>query len=391
LDNYKQILAFIRQLYNEPSDPIPLHAPVFRGNEKKYLNDCIDSTFVSYVGKYVSKFEEMTAAYLGVKNAVAVVNGTAGLQIALQIAGVKRGDLVLTQALTFVATANAIVHAGGEPVFIDSEKENLGMSTEKLNDFLKDQCHFSLGSNGRQELIHTTSKCRIAACVPVHIFGHPVKIEEILNICNNYHIVVVEDAAEAIGSTFNGRYMGTFGLLGVLSYNGNKTITTGGGGMIITNDNELAGRAKHLTSTAKIPHAYEFYHDETAYNYRLTNIQAAIGCAQMEQITQVLLAKRELALKYEAFFRKMNISFFTEPQGCQSNYWLNALLFDNRNQRNAFLEYANANNVLARPAWTLMNKLPMYKKCKKTSLENAEWLEDRIVNLPSGVRSCNNF
>ena len=382
MQEFSGIVHFIRSLYNEPIDFIPLHAPVFNGNEKNYLIDCIDTTFVSYVGKYVTQFEEKVAEYLGVKYAIAMVNGTTALQVSLQLAGIQHNNEVLTQALTFVATANAIIHSGGLPVFIDSELDNLGMDPDKLESFLKQNTKNK--NDGR--LYNKITGNRVAACVPVHIFGHPSRIEEIAEICNHWNIPVVEDAAESIGSTKSDKHMGTFGIMGILSFNGNKTITTGGGGMIVTNEPELANRAKHLITTAKIPHPWEFNHDETGYNFRLTNVNAAIGCAQMEQIDQYIVNKRELAEIYANYFREIGISFFTEPQNCRSNYWLNAIILKDRSQRNKFLEYTNNNNVMTRPAWTLLNKLPMYKNCLTTSLENAQWLEDRIVNIPSGVR-----
>jgi len=379
-EKFGQITGFIRSLYPDQY-PVSLHAPIFRGNEKKYLLDCIDTTYVSYVGKYVTQFEEMVAAYIGVKHAVAIVNGTAALQIALQLAGVGHDEEVLTQALTFVATANAIVHAGGQPVFIDSETKNLGMDPDKLDDFLKH--HAELKADG--QVVNKLTGKRIAACVPVHVFGHPVRIGAICQICGQWHIPVVEDAAESIGSTFQGRHMGTFGSMGVLSFNGNKIITTGGGGMIVTNDTELAKRAKHITTTAKVPHPWKFYHDEVGYNFRLPNVNAAIGCAQMEQMDVFLAAKRKLAERYSTFFQKIGIPFFIEKNKCKSNYWLNTIVLGNRDERDLFLQYANENGVMARPAWVLMNKLPMYNKCLSTSLDRAQWLEDRLVNIPSSV------
>jgi perosamine synthetase len=379
-EKFGQITDFIRGLYPD-QNPVPLHAPVFMGNEKNYLLDCIDTTYVSYVGKYVTKFEEMVAGYIGVKHAVAVVNGTAGLQIALQLAGVENGDEVLTQALTFVATANAISHAGGRPVFVDSDLTHLGMDPAKLDDFFK--INAERKSDGR--LIDKITGRRIAACVPVHIFGHPARIDAINQICQHWQIPVVEDATESIGSTYKGKHMGTFGLMGVLSFNGNKIITTGGGGMIVTDDPEFARRAKHVTTTAKVPHPWEFYHDEIGYNYRLTNVNAAIGCAQMEQIDRFIACKRKLAGRYAAFFKDMGLSFFSEQPDCRSNYWLNTLILDNRKERDEFLKYSNANGVMTRPAWTLMNKLPMYEKCLATNLDNAHWLEDRLVNIPSSI------
>jgi len=380
MNRKKEIVEFIRSLYPK-QDNIPLHVPVFLGNEKKYLNDCIDTTFVSYVGKYVARFEEMVVTYLKVKHAVAMVNGTTALQIALQLAGVQREDEVLTQALTFVATANAIIHAGGQPVFIDSDLTHLGMDPEKLDDFLRK--HAKQKSNG--EMINKITGKRIAVCVPVHIFGHPAMIEDIVEICKTWQLPVVEDAAESIGSTYKGKHMGTFGIMGVLSFNGNKIITAGGGGMIVTNDPELAHRAKHITTTAKVPHPWEFYHNEVGYNYRLTNVNAAIGCAQMEQINDFIASKRELARHYAAFFKDIGMPYFTEQPVCRSNYWLNTIILNNRKERDELLKYTNENGVMTRPAWTLLNKLPMYNKCLTTNLDNAQWLEDRLVNVPSSI------
>jgi aminotransferase in exopolysaccharide biosynthesis len=378
---YKSITDYIKTLF-PGKDFIPLHAPVFQGNEKKYLNDCIDTTYVSYVGAYVTRFEEMMCQYTGAKHAVAIVNGTCALQVALQVAGVRPGDEVITQAASFVASANAIVFAQGTPVFIDSDKLTLGMSAEKLEEFLAKNCR--LDDNGNCINI-TTGKC-IKACVPMHVFGHPVHIDKILSICQKYNIVVVEDAAESLGSFFNNQHTGTFGLLGILSFNGNKIVTTGGGGMILTNNEALAKRAKHITTTAKIPHPWEFTHDESGYNFRLTNVNAAIGCAQMERIHEFVENKRELALLYRNFFANINLSFYTEPENCQSNYWLNLLFLKDRAERDEFLKFANDNGVMSRPLWTLMNKLPMFQHCQTTNLDNAQWIEDRGVNIPSGVR-----
>lgn len=381
IDQFGKIVEFIRGLY-PGQDPVPLHAPVFRGNEKKYLADCIDTTYVSYVGKYVTRFEEMVASYLGIKHAVAVVNGTAALQIALQLAGVKRDEEVLTQALTFVATANAIVHAGAQPVFIDSDLTHLGMDPGKLDDFLKNHAERKAGG----AVINRITGKRIAACVPVHIFGHPARIEEIIHVCEQWQIPVVEDAAESIGSTYKDMHMGTFGIMGVLSFNGNKIITTGGGGMIVTNDAELAARAKHITTTAKVLHPWEFFHDEIGYNYRLPNVNAAIGCAQMELMDTYIAKKRELARQYKIFSNSIGIRYFSQQPGCESNYWLNTVFLSNREKRDEFLQYVNKNNISARPAWILMNRLPMYRKNYASNLDNARWLEDRIINLPSGIQ-----
>lgn len=383
---YKEVIDFIKSLYPN-QNPVPLHAPVFLGNEKKYLLDCIDTTFVSYVGKYVTKFEEMTAEFTGAKYAVAVVNGTAALQIALQIAGVKNGDEVITQPLTFVATANAISHCGAKPVFVDVEKDTMSMSPEKLDDWLSKNVKFAKDSNHStiQPFNHLTGR-RLGAIVPMHTFGFPCRINEVIEIATKYNIPVIEDSAESLGSYYNGRHTGTFGLAGILSYNGNKTITTGGGGMIITDKAEFATKAKHITTTAKIPHKWEYVHDEIAYNYRLTNLNAAIGVAQMEEIDKYLANKRETANKYKELFKNTDIVFFNELPITKANFWLNVILLNNVGERNNFLQYTNDNGVMTRPIWRLMNKLEMYKTCQTGNLDNSEWFEERVVNIPSGVR-----
>lgn len=380
---YKSTIDFIKSLYPN-QNPVPLHAPVFRGNEKEYLIDCIDSTFVSYVGKYVIKFEEITAKFTGAKYAVAVVNGTAALQIALQVAGVEQGDEVITQPLTFVATANAISLCGAKPVFIDVDLDTMGMSPEKLNDWLLKNTLFNSSINKQ---INISTNKPITCIVPMHTFGFSCRIEEIIEIANRYNIPVIEDAAESLGSFFKGRHTGTFGLAGILSYNGNKTITTGGGGMIVTNNEEYAKKARHITTTAKLPHKYEYIHDEVAYNYRLTNINAALGVAQMEQIDKYISNKRETACLYKEFFKDTEIKFFNEPKGTKSNFWLNSILFDGYEERNNFLEFTNENGIMTRPIWRMMNKLEMYKNCQVGNLNNTEWLADRIVNIPSGIRT----
>lgn len=377
----QNLINFIRKIYNS-QDFIPLHVPNFLGNEKKYLNECIDTTFVSYVGAFVTKFEEMTRDFTGAGFAVATVSGTTALQIALQIAGVKSGDEVITQPLTFAATCNAIVHAGGTPVFVDVDKHTLGMSPEKLFDFLnqtsivKDDGYCYNRSSGR----------RIVACLPVHIFGFPARIDEIIEICHKFNIVVVEDAAESLGSFYKGKHTGTFGKLGILSYNGNKTVTTGGGGMILTDKEELAKRAKHITTTAKKPHPYEFVHDEIGYNFRMPNVNAAIGVAQMEYIDKILENKRQTAMLYKEFCEDNGIDFITEPENTFSNYWLNTIVLKNLDERNEFLKFSNENGVMTRPIWRLMNKLPMFERCQSGNLENSLWYEERVVNLPSSVR-----
>lgn len=375
---FQSIVDFTHLIYGEGF--IPLHRPVFEGNEKQYLIDCIDSNFVSSVGARVTEFEQRMAAFTGAKFAVATVNGTAALHVSLMLAGVQQGDEVLSQALTFIATCNALTYAGAHAVFVDVDRETLGMSPDALRSFLeahvtrKDGQAFNK-QNGR----------RIAACVPMHTFGLPCRIEEIVALCDEYGIPVVEDAAESLGSYVGSRHTGTFGKLATLSFNGNKVITTGGGGMIITDDAELATKAKHLTTTAKIPHPYEFVHDLTGYNYRMPNLNAALGCAQMEELPKFLAIKAEVSRRYGEFFDGQGVAFMRAPAGTTANYWLNAIVLGSLDERNAFLEYSNARDVMVRPIWRLMTRLEMYKDCQHDGLENSRWLEDRVVNLPSSV------
>jgi len=377
---YNAIVKFIREKFNSPEGFIPLHEPRFNGNEKKYLNECIDSTFVSSVGEFVTRFEEMIAKFTGAKHAIAAVNGTAALHIALLLSDVKSEDEVITQALTFIATANAIAYTGAKPVFVDVDRATMGLSPKALEKFLSKNTTIKNGF-----CINNTTGKRIKACVPMHTFGHPCRIDEIIEICKRYNIDVVEDAAESLGSYYEGRHTGTFGKFGTLSFNGNKIITTGGGGMILTNDDELGNLAKHITTTAKVPHRWEFLHDRIGYNYRLTNLAAALGCAQMEQLPNFILQKRKLAVAYSTFFKQLKIQFVTEPRNSLSNYWLNALILTDKIEQNEFLEYMNNNNIMIRPVWQLMNRLEMYKNCQCDSLENTGWLADRLVNIPSSV------
>ena len=378
---FDKIVSFIKDIYKTHNGKIPLHAPVFAGNEKKYMLECVDSTFVSSVGKYVDQFEIMVREYTGAKHAVATVNGTAALHLALLLAGVQRDDEIITQAVTFVATANVITYCGAHPVFLDSDCETLGLSPKALEAFLNQQC---IQKDDGYTYNKTTGR-KVSACLPMHVFGHPVHIDRIQFLCNRYRVAFVEDAAESIGSLFEGKHTGTFGRLGILSFNGNKTITTGGGGMILTDDDELGAKAKHLSTTAKVPHPWEFVHDQTGFNYRLPNINAALGCAQMEQLLGFIEKKRKLADQYKEFFDSIEIPFISEPELCRSNYWLNAIVLADRKKRNAFLEYSNANGVMTRPLWTLMPDLTMYSHCLRDELKNARWLEDRLVCIPSSV------
>ena len=384
VDKYKAFVKFVREIYNESEGFIPLHEPRFRGNEKKYVNDCIDSTFVSSVGKYVNMFEEKIAEYTGAKYAVAAVNGTAALHIALLLSGVKRNDEVITQSLTFVATANAISYTGASPVFVDVDKDTFGLSPQKLSEWLELNVEVKNIGDVKKAVNKDTGKV-VSACVPMHTFGHPCRIDEIIEICDKYNIAVIEDAAESLGSYYKNKHTGTFGKFGTLSFNGNKTITTGGGGMILTDDIHLAKIAKHITTTAKVPHKWEFVHDMRGFNYRLTNIAAALGVAQIEQLPGFIESKRKLAKDYSLFFDNMDINFINEPENARSNYWLNAVLLKDREERDEFLEFTNDNGVMTRPVWELMNRLPVYKSCQTGDLTNSEWLADRIVNIPSNV------
>jgi aminotransferase in exopolysaccharide biosynthesis len=378
--NMQNIVDFIKQTFNT-KEFIPLHEPKFIGNEKKYLNDCIDSTFVSSVGKYVDTFEKEFAKTVGSKYAIATVNGTAALHISLLLADVKRDDEVITQPLTFIATCNAISYIGAQPVFVDVDLDTMGLSPDSLKNFLENNCEIQ-----DNKCINKTTGNIIKACVPMHTFGHPCKIDEIKEICDSWNIALVEDAAESLGSFYKNKHTGTFGKTGAFSFNGNKIITSGGGGVIVTDDEALAKRAKHITTTAKIPHPYEYVHDEIGYNYRLPNINAALLVAQLEQLERFLVLKRDLATQYKDFFADENIDFIEEPKDSKSNYWLQAVLLNDINQRNEFLEVTNKNGVMTRPIWRLMNELEMFKDCQSTTLENAKYLEQRVVNVPSSVR-----
>ena len=365
------------------SGPVALHEPRFAGNEWVYLKECLDSTYVSSVGKFVDRFEADLAAYTGAKHAVVVVNGTAALHVALRLAGVRQDDEVLIPALTFVATACAVVYCGATPHFVDSEESTLGLAPQALREYLQDITEF----RGEHCVNRATGRV-IRAIVPMHTFGHPVDIEGLLAVARDFHLVLVEDAAESLGSTIQGRHTGTFGLMGTLSFNGNKTITTGGGGAILTNDAEIARHAKHITTTAKVPHRWEYEHDEVGYNYRLPNINAALGCAQLEQLSDFLAAKRWLFDRYRAAFAEVpHARIVAEPEGCRSNYWLQTLALDESaaGQRDAILTATNDAGLMTRPAWTLMHRLTPYHTCPRMSLPVADSLERRLINLPSSV------
>lgn len=378
---YSQVTDFVHQLFGT-EETVPLHAPLFIGNEKKYLNECIDTTFVSSVGKFVDRFEEEMAAYTGAKKAVVCVSGTNALHMAMMLVGVERDDEVLTQALTFIATCNAISYIGAHPVFIDVDMETLGLSPKAVKAWLEKNTELKNGV-----CYNKKTGRRVKACIPMHTFGHPVKIDELVQICDEWHLELVEDAAESIGSLYKGQHTGTFGKVGAISFNGNKTITTGGGGMLLFQDEELGKLAKHLTTQAKVPHRWAFVHDHIGYNYRMPNINAALGCAQLENLDRYVENKRETAQIYADFFKNIpDITFFTEPENCRSNYWLNVVMLKDKAAQQEFLEYTNDHGVMTRPVWELMNRLEMFKQCETDGLKNTEWLADRIVNIPSSVR-----
>ena len=376
---FEDVINFIQETY-KTKEFIPLHEPRFIGNEKKYLNECIDSTFVSSVGKFVDEFEVKIANYTGAKYAVATSNGTSALHIALLLSGVKSDDEVITQPLTFVAACNAISYCGAKPLFIDVDKDTLGLSPSALKGFLDKNTIIT-----NQQCINNKTGKVIKACVPMHTFGHPCRIDEIIAICDQYYINVIEDAAESLGSFYKDKHTGTFGQVGVMSFNGNKIITAGGGGCIVTDDEALAKQAKHLTTTAKVTDKWEYNHDMIGYNYRMPNLNAALMVAQLEQIDKFLLNKRVLANAYESFFSGVDIKFTKEPKDSKSNYWLNAIILKDKKQLDLFLYETNSASVMTRPTWVLMNKLSMFKEAQCTDLTNAEWLEERVVNIPSSV------
>lgn len=377
----ENIVNFIKKTFNT-NEFIPLHEPKFLGNEKKYINDCLDSTFVSSVGKYVDRFEEEFAKYVGSKYAIAVVNGTAALHISLLLAGVEKEYEVITQPLTFIATCNAISYLNATPIFVDVDLDTMGMSPKSLEEFLNKNCEIQ-----NNQCINKLTKKVIKACVPMHTFGHACRIYEIKKICAKWNIILVEDAAESLGSFYKNKHTGTFGELGAFSFNGNKIITSGGGGVIVTNNEELAKKAKHLTTTAKVPHPYEYVHDEIGYNYRMPNLNAALLVAQLEQIDKFKENKKELASRYKKFFENIeDINFIKETKDSDSNYWLQAVILKDKSSRDEFLEITNKNSVMTRPIWKLMNELKMFKSCQCSSLKNSKYLEQRIVNIPSSVR-----
>lgn len=376
----KNLATYIRDIY-QTEDFIPLHEPRFDEHEKEFVIKCIDSTFVSSVGKYVDQFETRLADYVGANYAIATSSGTAALHVSLLLAGVERDTEVITQSLSFIATCNAINYCGASPVFVDVSKASFGMSAESLENFLSEHARVDNGQ------CYNSFTCkRISACVPMHTFGHPCEIDKIQSVCERWCIPLVEDAAESLGSTYKGKHTGTFGVAGAISFNGNKIITAGGGGAIVTNDEQLAKRAKHLTTTAKLQHKWAFEHDEIAYNYRMPNINAALLCAQLDKLSTFVANKRATAEIYKAWCGQNSVGFAAEPEFSKSNYWLNAVLLVSYEEQQEFLEYFNAQGVMSRPVWNLLNTLPMFKDCFAMPQNNAQWLADRLVNIPSSVR-----
>ena len=377
---FENIIEFIQRTYQTKED-IPLHAPIFIGNEKKYLIECIDSTFVSSTGKFVDKLEEKIANYTDAKYVIATSSGTSALHTSLLLAAVGDNNEVITQPITFVATCNAINYCGAHPIFIDVDRETMGLSPASLIRFLEENVIIK-----NRQCINIKTGRVIKACLPMHTYGHACRVDEIREICDKYHIFLIEDAAESVGSRYKDKHTGTFGQLGAMSFNGNKIISAGGGGCIITNDKKLAHKAKHLTTTAKVPHKWDFNHDMVGYNYRMPNLNAALLVAQFENLDKFISNKRELASEYETFFKNIDYNFFKEPKECKSNYWLNTIIFKNKSQRDEFLKITNSRGIMTRPVWTLMNKLPMFKNAQCDDLSNSEWLSDRVVNIPSSVR-----
>ena len=376
---FENFIDFVKKIYST-KESIALHEPKFIGNEKKYLNQCVDTTFVSSVGKFVDNFEKKIAKYTGAKYAIATTNGTSALHISLILAGVEQDDEVITQPLNFIASCNAISYCKAKPIFIDVDKDTMGLSPAALKFFLANNTIIK-----NKKCINRKTKKIIKACIPMHSYGHPCRIDEINKILKRHHIFLIEDAAESLGSFYKNKHTGTFGKLGIFSFNGNKIITAGGGGCIITNDKVLAKKAKHLTTTAKVSHKWDFNHDMTGYNYRMPNLNAALLMAQLENLNYFLKNKRKIAKKYEVFFKKNKYNFFKEPKNSKSNYWLNSIILKDKKQQKKFLEETNSNKVMTRPIWKLMNKLPMFKDAQCGYLKNSYWLFERVVNIPSSV------
>lgn len=380
---YKDTVAFIRERFRQPESFIPLHEPYFGGREEELVLDALRSTVVSSVGKYVDQFEELIASFVGSKFAVATNSGSSALHVALKLVGVEPGTEVITQALTFVATANAIAYANAVPVFVDVDRENMGMGADALREFLESNTERAASG----ERVNKRTKRRISACVPMHTFGFPCGIGEICSTCEEFNIPLVEDSAESLGSRTGNQHTGTHGKIGIFSFNGNKTVTCGGGGAIVTNDERIAKLAKHLTTTAKLPHRWEYRHDYVGFNYRMPNLNAALACGQMEQLPLILERKRQLASDYQRFFEPLKPNFISEQAGTTANYWLNTIRLNDRVDRDRFLEETNDQNIMTRPVWEPVCGLKMYRHCETDSLENTWWLAERLANIPSSARN----
>ena len=375
---FNEIINFIRDTY-QTKDTIPLHEPSFNGNEDNYLKQVIESGYVSGIGKFVDHFEDQIRDYTKTSKAVATTNGTSALHASLYLSDVKQDDFVITQSLTFIATCNAIHYLGARPIFIDIDLENLSLCPKSLETWLIQNAEI----NSRGICVEKNTKKFIKAVIPMHTFGHPAKLDELNQIAKRWNLSLIEDAAESLGSFYKDRHTGTIGRFGALSFNGNKIITTGGGGMILCKDQKEGHHMKHITTTAKISHEYEYIYEEHGFNYRLPNVNAAIGCAQMEKLDEFLSSKRKLAASYESFFKDTNITFLKEPVNCRSNYWLNTILVENKEHRDSLLKETNSCGIMTRPVWKLMHKLPMFDRDLRGDLSNSLWAEDRIINLPS--------
>ncbi|MEK5184089.1 LegC family aminotransferase [Solibacillus sp. FSL W7-1324] len=378
-EQWIQFAERVKEMYGK--DFIPLHEPTFNKKEVEYITDCVETGWVSSVGAYVTRFEEDLAKFVGVKRAVAVVNGTAALHIALKVAGVEANDEVLMPSLTFIATANAVSYCQAVPHFIDVHEETLGVDPFKLAVYLQEIAEVRNG-----ELFNKQTNRRIKALIPMHTFGHAVHLDELVALAKKYHLVLVEDAAESLGTYYKGKHTGTFGKVNAMSFNGNKIITTGGGGAILTDDIALAEYAKHLTTTAKVPHKWEYVHDEIGYNYRMPNINAALGCAQLEKMDEFLIQKKQLTSKYDELLKGLNgVKLFKQPTHSDSNYWLQTIILDETLDRDEVLAFLNEHGVMSRPIWQPIHKLQMYKKCPKANLQNTTVLEQTIINIASSV------
>lgn len=384
LKNSELVTAVISAIRHVVGDgPCALHEPIFKGNEHQYVKDCLDSTYVSSIGEYVGKFELALSHFIGCKSVVAVASGTAALHLALKISGIQPGEEVLLPALSFIATANAVSYCGGIPHFVDSEEKTLGIDPAKLRNYLAGNSDLNKGL-----CVNKNTGQVIRALIPMHTFGHPADIDELKSIAKDFNLILIEDAAEALGSTYNSEHVGCFGQSGVLSFNGNKTITTGGGGAIVTNDVELADRARHLSTTAKVPHRWNYVHDDIGFNYRMPNLNAALGCGQIEQLDGFLESKRRLFESYNAQFSGLEgITLFHEPKNCKSNYWLQTLILSSETEhlRNEILRDTNDSGIMTRPAWDLLNTLKPYLSCPASDLTVARSLQKRIINIPSSI------